>query len=83
MENLIHTIKNFDKKIKGIMVKGLFFSLTVAILATVILIYYIYFSHNNLFYYIGIEIMHLAASYFSSFVACAIVIDKVKKDFEI
>ena len=80
MENLIHIIKNFDKRVKEIMIKGLYFSLAIAIIATFILVYYIYISHNNLTFYIGIEMMHLAISFSASFIACGIVIDKVKKD---
>lgn len=83
LENLINTIKNFDKKIKKIMIKGLYFSLAVAVISSLILIYYISFSHNNFIYYIGIEVMHLAISFAASFIACGIVMDKVKKDFEI
>lgn len=83
MENLIHTIKNFDKKIKDILIKGLYFSLGIAILAAIVLLYYILFSHNIFIYYIGIEVMHLAVSFASSFIACSIVMDKIKKDFEI
>ena len=76
----MHTIKNFDKKIKELMFKGLYFSLGVAILATTILIFYIYFSHDNIVYYIGIEIMHLSVSFAASFIASAIAMDKIKKD---
>lgn len=80
MENLIHTIKNFDKKIKELMIKGLYFSLGVAILAALILIFYISFSHNNFVYYIGIQVMHLSVSFAASFIASAIAMDKIKKD---
>jgi len=76
----MHTIKNFDKKIKELMFKGLYFSLGVAILASLILIFYISFSHNNFIYYIGIEVMHLAVSFAASFIACGIAMDKIKKD---
>ena len=83
LENLILMIKNFDKKIKKILTNGLYFSLIVAIFAAIILIYYIYFSHDNFVYYIGIEVMHLAISFAASFVAGAIAMDRIKKDFEV
>lgn len=80
MENLINTIKNFDKKIKKLMIIGLYFSFAVAIIASIILIYYISFSHNNFVYYIGIEVMHLAISFAVSFISCAFVMNIVKND---
>ncbi len=82
IENLIHTIKNFDLKIKKIMTNGLYFSLFVSIIATIILIYYISFSHYNFIYYIGIEIMKLSFTFGSAFFASALAIDTIKKDLE-
>ncbi|MCI9366107.1 MAG: hypothetical protein HFJ54_06140 [Clostridia bacterium] len=78
--DLINTIKNFDLKIKKIMINGLYFSFIVSVLATFILIYYISFSHSNSIYYIGIEIMHLSISFAASFFISALAIDKIKKD---
>ena len=80
MENLIHIIKNFDKKTKNIMIKGLYFSFAVAILAAFILLFYITLSHNNFVYYIGIEVMRLAFSLIASFIACGMAMDRIKKD---
>lgn len=82
MSDLINTIKNFDLKIKQIMRYGLYFSLFVSIIATIILIYYISFYHFNFIYYIGIETMRLSISFAASFIASALVIDKIKKDLE-
>ena len=82
LENLINTIKNFDSKIKKIMINGLYFSFVIAIIATFILIYYISFSHSNFIYYIGIKVMHLAISFGVSFFVSAIAIDKIKRDLE-
>ena len=82
MDVLLKTIRNFDKKIKDLMIKGLYFSLIVAIISALILVYYIAYSHNNLVYYIGIEIMHVAISFAASFIAVALAMDKIKKDFE-
>ncbi len=82
IENLVHTIKNFDFKIKKIMKNGLYFSLSVSILATFILIYYISFSHYNFIYHVGIEIMKLSFTFCSAFFASALAIDKIKKDLE-
>ena len=80
MENLFNVIKNFDIKIKKIMITGLYFSLFVALIACILLIYYISFSRSNFIYYIGIEVMHLSTSFAASFIACALAIDKIKKD---
>ncbi len=79
LKSLIDTIKNFDMKVKKIMMNGLRFSLIVALLGTLILTYYISI-HSNLVYYIGIEVIHLSISFAVSFFASALVIDKVKKD---
>lgn len=81
MKELIDTIKNFDDKVKKIMIKGLYFSLFTSIVATVILLYYISICHSYFIYYIGIEIMRLAVTFAVSFFASAFVIDKVQKDF--
>lgn len=80
MENLINTIKNFDLKIKKIMINGLYFSLFISIVAAAILIYYISFYHSNFIYYIGIEVMHLSISFAASFIASAFAMDRIKKD---
>lgn len=80
LETLMNTIKNFDKKIKIIMINGLYFSLFTAIVASIILIYYIYFSPSSFVYYIGIGIMKLGITYAATFIASAIAMDKIKKD---
>ena len=82
IESLIHTIQNFDLKVKKIMKNGLYFSLSLAIIATLILIYYISFLHYNFIYYIGIEIMKLSFTFCSAFFASALAIDKIKKELE-
>ncbi len=82
MENLINTIKNFDVKIKKILTKGLYFSFFIAIIATLILIYYIAFYPSNFIFYIGIKVMHLALSFAVYFFVSALAIDKIKRDLE-
>lgn len=77
---LINTIKNFDFKIKKIMFSGLYFALVVSIIATLILVYYITY-HSNYIFYIGIKIMQLAITCACAFFSSAFVIDKIKKDF--
>ena len=65
IEDLKHTIQNFDLKIKKIMKNGLYFSLFISIISTLILIYYISFSHYNFIYYIGIKFMKLSITFAS------------------
>lgn len=77
---LIDTIKNFDLKIKKIMMNGLRFSLLVSLIGTLCLIYYISFKTSNIAYYIGTKIIWLSISFGASFFASALVVDKVKKD---
>lgn len=80
-DKFIDTIRNFDLKIKKILISGLYFSLFVSIIGALILTYYISFSHSNFIYYIGIEVIHLSISFAVSFLASAFAIDKIKKDF--
>ena len=82
LENLINTVKNFDTKIKKLLINGLYFSFFIALVATLILIYYISFSPSNFIYYIGIKVMHLAISFGVSFFVSALAIDKIKRDLE-
>lgn len=80
MEILINTIKNFDPKVKKIMKIGLYFSLSVSIIATFILLYYIFFYTSNEIYYIGLQVMQLSISFAVYFFASALAIDKIQKD---
>ncbi len=78
----VSTMKNLDVKIKDIMIKGLNFSLLVSIIGSLFLLYYISFKNSNLIYYIGIHIVSLSISFGASFLACALAIDRIKKDFD-
>ena len=80
LEMLIKTIKNFDFKIKKIMINGLYFALAISIIATLILTYYITY-HSNFIFYIGIKVMQLAITFACAFFSSAFVIDRIKKDF--
>ena len=80
IKKLNDTIKNFDLKVKKIMVNGLYFSLLISLIGTLCLIYYISFKSSNLIYYIGTKAITLSISFGSSFFASALVIDRVKKD---
>lgn len=80
LDILINTYKNFDAKIKKLMINGLYFSLTVSIIGALFLIYYISVSHSNFIYYIGLEIVHLSMSFAASFLVSAFAMDKIKKD---
>lgn len=78
----VSTMKNLDVKIKNIMIKGLNFSLLVSLIGTLFLLYYISFKSSNLIYYIGINIISLSISFVASFLACALAMDRIKKDFD-
>ena len=81
-KTLINTMKNLDKKIKEIMLKGLNFSLLISILGSFCLLYYISFKSSTFIYYIGLKIIWLSLSFVVSFIACALTMDKIKKDFD-
>lgn len=80
IKKLIDTVKNLDLKIKRIMVKGLHFSLMVSVIGALFLLYYISFKSSNFVYYIGLKIISLSISFGVSFFACAIAMDRIKKD---
>ena len=80
IKTLNDTIKNLDKKVKEIMVKGLLFSLLVSLIGTLFLIYYISFKTSNFTYYIGTKLIWLSISFACSFFVSAIAMDRVKKD---
>lgn len=80
VKTLINTVKNLDLKIKKIMSNGLYFSLSIAIIGTLFLIYYISFKSSNFIYYIGIKIIWLSSCFAVYFFTCAIAFDKIKKD---
>ena len=80
LKKLTDTIKNFDKKVKDTMKYGLYFSLFVSIIGTLFLLYYISFKTSNFIYYIGIKIVWLSFSFCASFIASALVIDRIQKD---
>lgn len=80
IKSLIDTVKNLDLKVKKIMVNGLHFSLLVSIIGALFLIYYISFDASNFIYYIGLKIVTLSISFGASFFACAIAMDRIKKD---
>lgn len=80
IKTLTDAIKNFDIKVKKIMVNGLYFSLFISIIGTLLLIYYITFKSSNYIYYIGLKIVWLSLSFSASFIASAFAIDRIKKD---
>lgn len=80
LNSLVDTYKNFDLKIKKVMINGLYFSLAISIVGALFLAYYMSVFHSNLIYYIGIEIVHLSISFAASFLVSAFAIDKIKKD---
>lgn len=80
INTLKDTIKNLDLKVKKIMSNGLYFSLLVAIIGTLFLLYYIFFNSPNLIYYIGLKVVWLGICFGVYFFSCAVAIDKIKKD---
>lgn len=80
LKEITNTVKNFDLKIKEIMIKGLRFSLIVSIIGAIFLLYYIAFKNSNLVYYIGLKTIALSISFSASFFACAFAMDRIKKD---
>lgn len=82
INSIFDTVKNLDSKVKKIMVSGLYFSLAVSIIGTLFLVYYISLKSSAFIYYIGINVVTLSFSFSAAFLACALVIDRIKKDLE-
>ena len=80
INSIFDTVKNLDAKVKKIMVNGLYFSLAIAIIGTLFLIYYISLKSSAFIYYIGINVVTLSFSFCTAFLASAFVIDRIKKD---
>lgn len=79
-KSLNNTIKNFDDKIKQILVHGLHFSLGISILGSFVLLYYMLVRAYPDIYYIGLKTVSLSISFASAFFACALAMDRIKKD---
>lgn len=79
-KSLNDTIKNFDDKIKQVLIYGLRFSLGISILGSLILLYYMVIRAYPDIYYIGLKTVSLSISFASAFFACALAMDRIKKD---
>lgn len=81
MINIIKNSFNFlDLKIRRLMKFGMFFALFISIIATTILIFYI-FNSFTIFYYIGIYILKLSFIIFVNFVICGYTINSIKSGY--
>ena len=77
--NLKNTFESLEKKTLKIMNLGLKISFVTAILATGILITYLYFVHSYLVFKIGLLIFELALSFAADFIISGIAVDSIKK----
>ena len=82
LKTISNKLNNLDKKIKKIMTIGIKFSLSLSLLAVIILTTYMtLYSLPNLFY-IGITLLHTSLMYICAFLILGIGFDTIKKQLE-
>ncbi len=79
MQKLLLNFKNLDKKIIKIMKYGWMFSLLICLLASGILLSYIFLG-INLFYHIGLLMMKSGFYFIVEFLACGLIVDSLRKN---
>lgn len=78
IKKLIDKFNSMDLKVKKILKYGIYFSMFVCIISTILLITY----HINLnidLYYIGLSVFKLGLFLLVEFIICAFAIDTIKK----
>lgn len=71
--------KNLEKLTLKIMKIGVICSFAITIIATIILITYLYFIHNPLIYTLGFLLFELSLHFIAYFIICGIAVDTIKK----
>ena len=79
MQKLLLNFKNLDKKIIKIMKYGWMFSLLICLLASGILLSYIFLG-INLFYHIGLLMMKSGFYFIVEFLAGGLIVDSLRKN---
>lgn len=75
---IINKFNNMEEKVKKILKYGIYFSMFVCVISTILLITY----HINLnidLYYIGLAVLKLGLFFIVEFIICAFAIDTIKK----
>jgi len=78
MQKMISELKNLDEDTFKIMRYGLLFCGCLALIATAILLTYIFIG-SNFFYHLGLTLMKSSFTFAVEFVVCGIVVDFIRK----
>ena len=79
IKKIIYNVKNMEKNILKIMIKGLNFSLGICIISCIILIFYILNPISHILYDSGIILFKAGLTFAVMFFVCAFAIDNIKK----
>ena len=79
MNKIIIGLKNLDKDTYKIIKYGIFFSVFLALIASIILISYILLG-INLFYHIGELLIKSSFIFATQFVICGVIVDSIRKE---
>ncbi len=77
---IINNIKNIEKNILEIMLKGFSFSFIISMLSIFVLLYYILNPISYTILEMGIILFKNSLIYIVCFFTCGIVMDKIKKE---
>ena len=76
---IIEKIKNLDKKIKTIIRYGIYFSLSICLIACALLYtYHLAITDVNT-YHIGLSLVQLSFVFMIEFIICGLAMDTIKK----
>lgn len=77
---LIAKIKNLDKSIKGLMLKGFKFCTLIFLISASILFTYELFYNSPDLYYIGLSIFKMGITFIAGFIVCGFAFNEIKNE---
>jgi len=76
---LLENLNKLDTVTYILIKKGLKFSLGISVIATILLLLYLYFIQNIFIYYAGLSILKSSLFFSVFFIICGISMDTIKK----
>ena len=83
LDSIINNFKNLDKKIRNIMKYGFLFSFLSCLLSVVILCTYHKLNTSPILFTIGALLFKTSLMFFSDFIICGLVFDKIIKQIDL
>lgn len=78
MQKIISELKNLDKDTLKIMKYGLMFCISIALIAVIFLLTYIFLG-LNFSYHFGLTLMKSSFTFAVEFIICGIIVDFIRK----